>query len=174
MLSAVLLILAAAAVTVLTVLLRKSAHDAWTDALTGAGNRRMADRALFARRAPAAVVLVDLDGLREINKREGHAAGDELIRRATDALRDVALAGDTVARVGGDELLLIAAPGHRDAEGLLLRAGTAMRAAGVAASIGASDVRGRADVHAALERADRRARAAKSDIKPSNDTEVDR
>lgn len=149
-------------VALLAARLRAALGDASTDALTGIGNRRAADRALFGRRAPAAVVLTDLDSLRAINKQLGHAAGDELLRRAARAMLDVALPGDTVARVGGDELLLVAGPGHRDAEGLTLRVELAMRSAGVAASIGAADISDRDDVRAALERADRAARAAKS------------
>jgi diguanylate cyclase (GGDEF)-like protein len=154
--------------------LRAALSDASTDALTGVGNRRAADRALFSRRAPAAVVLADLDSLRVINKQLGHAAGDDLLRRAARAMCDAALPGDTVARVGGDELLLVAGPGHRDAEGLTLRVELAMRSAGVGASVGAADVGGRDDVRAALERADRAARTAKARQHESTDAEADR
>lgn len=139
---------------------RRTAH---TDALTGVANRRAANRALFASRpAPACVALVDLDDLRARNKAHGHAAGDRLLRAAAGALVDVALPGDTVARVGGDEFLLIAsAHPKRGAEGLELRIGTAMAAAGVGASVGAAEVTADTDVRAALALADRRAIATK-------------
>ena len=117
------------AVTLLTILafavsFRRS-HDrqaaellryATTDALTGLANRRELDRALreaLGRAArygrQGALVFVDLDGVKEINDRMGHAAGDELIRiiarRITENTRQV----DTPARLGGDEFVILLA-----------------------------------------------------------------
>jgi diguanylate cyclase (GGDEF)-like protein/PAS domain S-box-containing protein len=85
-------------------------HQALHDALTGLANRTLfrdrIDQALRARRRTqtrAAVLVMDLDGFKEINDSLGHAAGDELLvelgRRLTRTLRD----SDTVARLGGDE-----------------------------------------------------------------------
>jgi diguanylate cyclase (GGDEF)-like protein len=85
-------------------------HQAQHDALTGLANRTLfharIGQAVNARRrtdARTAVVVIDLDGFKEINDSLGHAAGDallvELSRRFEAALRS----SDTVARLGGDE-----------------------------------------------------------------------
>ncbi len=85
-------------------------HQALHDALTGLANRTLfrnrIDHAVKARRntdARAAVLVMDLDGFKEINDSLGHAAGDDLLvelgRRMKAALRT----SDTVARLGGDE-----------------------------------------------------------------------
>ena len=53
------------------------------------------------------VVSADLDGLKAINDREGHAAGDQALKAAAELLRRSARASDRVARVGGDEFLVL-------------------------------------------------------------------
>lgn len=92
--------------------LREASH---TDALTGLLNRRgLFERAaavLESERAAGhttAVVFADVDGLKEVNDRLGHDAGDQLIRAAAEVLRAVARDGDLVARLGGDELVVVA------------------------------------------------------------------
>ncbi|HJL19629.1 MAG TPA: GGDEF domain-containing protein [Sandaracinaceae bacterium LLY-WYZ-13_1] len=83
------------------------------DPLTGLANRRAFRQALvreLARRRRTrgpAVILLDLDGLKEINDRFGHAAGDEAIRLAAQACVASVRAGDLPARLGGDELALL-------------------------------------------------------------------
>lgn len=67
---------------------------------------------------PAAIVVIDLDGLKKINDEQGHAAGDELIRRAAAAISHAVHGSDSVARLGGDEF------------GVLLRDCTAVAAVG--------------------------------------------
>jgi diguanylate cyclase (GGDEF)-like protein/PAS domain S-box-containing protein len=85
-------------------------HQALHDALTGLANRTLfrnriedAVKATRSTDARAAVLVMDLDGFKEINDSLGHAAGDDLLselgRRLTAALRT----SDTVARLGGDE-----------------------------------------------------------------------
>lgn len=85
------------------------------DELTGLLNRRAAleavDRDLRrARRDGTAVgvLFIDLDGLKAVNDRYGHAAGDDALRQCARALEDAARAGDVVARLGGDEFLISA------------------------------------------------------------------
>jgi diguanylate cyclase len=133
---------ALAAVTVLTGMaragltvterLRASRKDAVTDDLTGLGNRRhlMArlERSIAEASAASgelALLLVDLDGFKELNDTLGHHAGDEVLRqigpRLASALRD----SDTLARLGGDEFAVILHPGDEaaaSAAGLRLRA----------------------------------------------------
>ena len=85
-----------------------------TDPLTGLANHRQLVNALEAeikrsRRTaqPLAVVLLDLDGLKQINDRYGHLAGSLAIRRVAEALLGSCRATDTAARFGGDEFALV-------------------------------------------------------------------
>src|SRR6266699_1629305 len=85
-----------------------------TDPLTGLANHRQLIQALEteilrSRRSaqPLAVVLLDLDGLKQINDRHGHLAGSLAIRRVAEALLGSCRATDTAARFGGDEFALV-------------------------------------------------------------------
>jgi diguanylate cyclase (GGDEF)-like protein len=88
---------------------------ALSDPVTGIANRRSlllrADYEL-ARHQRAqrsfAVVMLDLDGFKQLNDRFGHAAGDDLLRDVATALRRAMRAQDTVARFGGDEFCILA------------------------------------------------------------------
>ncbi|MET1231376.1 MAG: GGDEF domain-containing protein [Candidatus Limnocylindrales bacterium] len=86
-----------------------------TDALTGGANRRAWDDEVAAWHSradhPDAYVLsCDLDGLKAVNDHYGHAAGDALIRGASNLLRACVREGDLVARVGGDEFVVLVSP----------------------------------------------------------------
>jgi diguanylate cyclase (GGDEF)-like protein len=76
-----------------------------TDLLTGAANRRGLAEAFAARRGrrPFVMVSIDVDHLKELNDREGHSAGDTLLREVAAACRGVLRSGDVLARLGGDE-----------------------------------------------------------------------
>jgi diguanylate cyclase (GGDEF)-like protein len=86
-----------------------------TDPLTGLANRRRL-RAAFAdelNRAarydtPLALLLVDLDRLKDINDRHGHADGDRALQLVAEALRRTCRATDLAARYGGDEFIVLA------------------------------------------------------------------
>ena len=56
---------------------------------------------------PLSVVLADVDLLREVNNRHGHLAGDQMIRRVADAIRDAVREYDLPARFGGDEFAIL-------------------------------------------------------------------
>ncbi len=91
-----------------------------TDPLTGCLNRRgFEERAAAAIRAATAVaanvvvVLVDLDGFKQVNDTRGHAAGDTLLREVADCLLAAVGPADVVGRLGGDEFALLL----HDAEG---------------------------------------------------------
>jgi diguanylate cyclase (GGDEF)-like protein len=92
-------------------LLRRASSS---DPLTGVGNRIGWDDAVAElRNAPPgarrtyAVLSVDLDDLKSINDRYGHQTGDTVIRAAANLLRGCVRLGDVVARVGGDEFLVL-------------------------------------------------------------------
>jgi diguanylate cyclase (GGDEF)-like protein/PAS domain S-box-containing protein len=94
------------------------------DSLTGLLNRRRFGAELARRASPdrrdrgrGAVILIDLDGFKEINDTLGHEAGDRLLVSVAAALRSASRQGDVVARLGGDEFaLLVAEASVRDAE----------------------------------------------------------
>ncbi|MBA3261220.1 MAG: GGDEF domain-containing protein [Thermoleophilaceae bacterium] len=84
------------------------------DSLTGLANRRCWDETLSreferARRQDGrlAVLLCDLDRLKEINDRFGHATGDWVLKAAADVLRERVRAGDLAARLGGEEFTVL-------------------------------------------------------------------
>jgi diguanylate cyclase len=104
--------LKAAAAVRRTQYLEAAAHN---DALTSVYNRRAWDE-LLAREEdrckryghPAAIISIDLDELKNINDTHGHAAGDALPQKTSNALRKAVWDVDVVARLGGDEFGIIA------------------------------------------------------------------
>ncbi len=81
-----------------------------TDELTGLGNRRAVlaeiDEGLGSDR-PLALILLDLDGFKEINDSLGHAAGDAVLQTVAARLDESAGLGGPVGRLGGDEFALV-------------------------------------------------------------------
>jgi diguanylate cyclase (GGDEF)-like protein len=89
-------------------------HLADHDSLTGLLNRRRFRAELdqyvsFSARygGRGAVMVIDIDGLKEVNDRLGHQAGDTLIRRVAEILRERVRATDIVARLSGDEFAVL-------------------------------------------------------------------
>jgi diguanylate cyclase (GGDEF)-like protein len=92
-----------------------------TDPLTGCFNRRVFRELVDDLRdglkaQDGVVVVIDMDGLKTINDRDGHGAGDEAIRSLTDAIRARTRETDVLVRWGGDEFVLVI-PGATPAEG---------------------------------------------------------
>ncbi|MEO1744359.1 MAG: diguanylate cyclase, partial [Cyanobacteria bacterium J06629_9] len=93
---------------------RQLERDAYLDSLTGVFNRRQfqqsAEQALqYSRQqgTPLALLFVDLNNFKPINDTYGHAAGDSVLRHVADCLQASIRAGDGVARMGGDEFVLL-------------------------------------------------------------------
>lgn len=89
-------------------------YRATHDELTGLANRSLlVDRLghaldrLARHDGAVATLFVDLDRFKMVNDTRGHGAGDALLRAVADALVDAVRPGDTVARVGGDEFVVL-------------------------------------------------------------------
>jgi diguanylate cyclase (GGDEF)-like protein len=87
--------------------------DASTDPLTGVANRRaweaQAARSLaHAARTgePLTIAVLDLDGFKQVNDRDGHGAGDRVLRQVAEQWRARVRASDLLGRHGGDEFVL--------------------------------------------------------------------
>ena len=105
---------------------RLQAELALHDVLTGLPNRRLlGERSLaaihHARRhgLKVALMYIDLDGFKKINDTYGHRFGDKLLEEGTARLRSVTRTEDTLARIGGDEFVLLM--GRMQDRGVVLR-----------------------------------------------------
>lgn len=92
---------------------REHAFQAKHDVLTGLANRvglRQALEASLKRydgARPLALIYLDLDGFKSVNDTHGHVAGDRLLQLVAERLRRLVRAGDIVARIGGDEFIVL-------------------------------------------------------------------
>ena len=164
------------------VLAQQSATDRWRaaaadadrraerDALTALVNRRGWDRALVVEEgrsdrtaAPAGVLVIDLNGFKQVNDVLGHAAGDAHLRAAGRQLSVACRPQDVVARVGGDEFAVLA--GGCDARqlgALRRRIQQHLGRSGIRASVGSAARRWGEPLHATWQRADVAMYAAKA------------
>lgn len=148
----------------------EAADLALKDELTGLRNRRAffeigAEHVAIARRGGrgSTILFVDVDGLKQINDRLGHGAGDTALRFVAAALQDSFRESDLIARLGGDEFAVLL-PGSGGAsrailarlDGALMTAGQAIPEARLAVSVGSAVIEPTSDedLSVALERAD--------------------
>ena len=114
------------------------------DPVTGLYNRRRFERELgrelaYVRRygGCGAVLMIDLDDLKRVNDRYGHAAGDQLIASVAGLLRARLRSTDVVARMGGDEFaVLVPRATLSEAESVAGELNHVVRESGASASIG--------------------------------------
>jgi diguanylate cyclase (GGDEF)-like protein len=139
------------------------------DVLTGLKNRRRMELALEQRIAGGhafSVILLDLDGFKQVNDTYGHAAGDDVLKQFGAELGAAFRAADDVGRWGGDEFVVVLDCGIEEARrhadrirqwvfgDYVVRSGAASRKLPVRASIGAAEWIGAEPVTALLARAD--------------------
>lgn len=83
------------------------------------------------------MIAVDLDDLKSVNDRHGHAAGDEVLRAAAGALSAAVRSIDIVARTGGDEFMILCIECDAPHAGALVeRIREVLATAGIRASLG--------------------------------------
>lgn len=154
--------------------LRQASFEAVHDPLTGLLNRRgLASRAkdmlaasVDAEDRPVSLIVVDLDGFKALNDRRGHAAGDACLVAVGQQLQDCVTSLDVVARMGGDEFVILAAgltAFQARSLGERMRAALSAQGDGIAASFGLAHGPAAllADLDALIARADTAMLAAK-------------
>ena len=117
------------------------------DHLTGLGNRRRLERdsareVAEARRhdRPLTVAMIDIDGFKQVNDSAGHAEGDELLKEIAFAWSDVLRTHDLLARVGGDEFVVVLSDCDADQATEVLERMRAAMPGGQTCSIGVAEL----------------------------------
>jgi diguanylate cyclase (GGDEF)-like protein len=86
-------------------------HQNIHDTLTGIYNRTFFEEALVRmehlQEFPVSIIVADMDDLKVVNDKQGHAVGDELLRHTTSVLSAAFRDGDVLARIGGDEFAVL-------------------------------------------------------------------
>jgi diguanylate cyclase (GGDEF)-like protein/PAS domain S-box-containing protein len=147
-------------------------HMAYHDQLTGLSNRAHFELELkdaIERKRRSFLLVIDLDGFKQVNDTHGHAAGDELLRQVGERLSDLATKDGFVSRMGGDEFAMIVTSRHPLAETCKAIAGAleesfalSGKTATIAAGIGVVPVNEAPNASEALRRADFALYAAKA------------
>jgi diguanylate cyclase (GGDEF)-like protein/PAS domain S-box-containing protein len=103
------------------------------DSLTGLANRRLFKELLDADLArtqrsglPLAIAFLDLDGLKKVNDTYGHDAGDSVLCETARRLMSIVRGADTVARIGGDEFVIVFEPNDPNSHNLVSRIDAAL------------------------------------------------
>jgi diguanylate cyclase (GGDEF)-like protein len=137
-------LLQAAAAAVVVTELRRLGVESGRDPLTGLHNRRGVERRLdeavgarWRRGGPPALILLDVDGFKEVNDRQGHAAGDRVLVAIARGLAAATRRSELLGRWGGDEFALVLKEGGaRDAAEAARRLQQAVRVLALSISAG--------------------------------------
>lgn len=143
--------------------------EAMSDILTGLYNRRGWEQLLESEEKrcchygySACVAVIDLDGLKQINDTYGHSKGDELIYQTGQAIQQATRKQDIVARVGGDEFVMLGVECNLlQGEKLIQRIEEALESRQIKASIGIAERHPSLGLVQAWEEADRAMYACK-------------
>ncbi len=150
-------------------------RESRTDGLTRIANRRAWDEALNLEESRRqrhghqyGLVVIDLNGFKQINDDQGHQMGDQVLQIAASQMSAQLRTSDLLARVGGDEFaLLIFNPSSRGLEDCVERLRQALRQSGVDASIGAALSEERTTLEQTWAKADEAMYAVKSSSRPA-------
>ena len=122
-------------VTELRQLQADTAALALRDPLTGLANRRLLEELLDAALArtqrsalPLAIAFLDLDAFKSVNDTHGHIAGDLVLCETANRLMTIVRGADTVARIGGDEFVIVYEPNEASSRNLVQRIERALSA----------------------------------------------
>ena len=122
-------------VTELRQLQANMADLALRDPLTGLANRRLFEELLDAALArtqrngtPLAVAFLDLDDFKSVNDRHGHDVGDLVLRETARRLLAIIRGADSVARIGGDEFVIVYEPNDTASYNMVQRIDRALSA----------------------------------------------
>ena len=139
------------------------------DPLTGLDNRRRVEAAIeyrLERQQPFSILLLDLNGFKELNDSCGHLAGDELLKLFSAELKSAFRASDIVGRSGGDEFIIVLDTGIEEVHAHMerisrwvlgdytVRAGDSSRKVTVSAAMGTAAWQPGDSLRTLLERAD--------------------
>lgn len=121
-------------------------EESRTDGLTRVANRRAWDEALSQQESrrqrdghSCGLLVIDLDGFKQINDAQGHAQGDAILQQAAIGLQGELRDTDLLARVGGDEFaVLVDRPDPDSLDELVERLQNCLQKLGIEASIGAA------------------------------------
>lgn len=151
--------------------LRQASFEAVHDPLTGLLNRRglaVRANAILADAAhvgtPVSLLFLDLDGFKQLNDSRGHAAGDACLVEVAALLSRHAGTSDAVARVGGDEFLMLIPTldaGSAAERGETIRLALGAQSIGVSGSFGLVTASGTTDLERLIDSADGAMLAAK-------------
>jgi len=151
------------------------------DPLTGLDNRRRVESSIefrMGRQKAFAIMLLDLNGFKQLNDACGHLAGDEILKQFSAELKSGFRATDVVGRLGGDEFIVVLDGGLQDADAQVerisrwvfgdytIRLGDASRKVAVSAAIGTAAWQAGDSLQTLLDRADAAMYKAKRAAKP--------
>jgi diguanylate cyclase (GGDEF)-like protein len=114
-------------------------EHAGRDFLTGLHNARVFDEELAHRCAagkPFALLVADVDDLKDVNDVHGHAAGNAVLKRVGEIIRHHADAEDVVARIGGDQFAILTAMPADELTALTTRVNRTLSTEGVSVTFG--------------------------------------